>query len=509
LSIQLHGAISPADLRGRKSSQRSAASASVFALQPRSEPENPIAEATGEHRLGAASATLASVIVLNYNGEAVLARCLDSLLAQTYPNFEIVVVDNNSNDASLALLEDYAARGVRVIRSPENSGVPGGRNLGLVHARGEIIAFIDNDGYADNNWLAAAVHALESDPKIGGVASVVFFANRKIVLNACGGTINRQGYGGDFCYHAPYEFADIPYEVLFPMGCGIVVRKSAIGQMKRFDALPIKWYEDVELGIWLWASGYKVVVAQDAWIDHGWGFSDTFLPSRVYMCERARIRTVVKYYPARRLMSWLWHETRHFRYAESRLRPPLVKAWLWNLRHLPSALGWRWRMHRCKGRFWHMVDPSWGYFPPPVAENGALRPDPAGWGCRLKFDGSTELTQLNFGWHFLERSSNGRTFRWTEEHASAFFRLSRAAITCRLTYFALRGGPIADITLRRIGTLDSVARFRLDARGGWEEAAVSCLLPPGSYEMVIAAVQPSKEQSGRTVGLAISSIDFS
>jgi GT2 family glycosyltransferase len=461
----------------------------------------PSAAAAGPRRV--------SVIVLNYNGAAVIRRCLDKLLLQSYPSFEIVVVDNHSTDASPAILEEYAGRGVRVVRSPINAGVPGGRNLGLDAASGEIIAFIDNDGYADPDWLSAAVRTLESDARIGAVASVVFFANRRIVLNACGGTINRQGYGGDFCYHAPYEYAEIPHEVLFAMGCGIVVRKDALVAMGRFDALPIKWYEDVELGIWLWSCGYKVVVAPDAWIDHGWGHSDAFLPARAYMCERARVRTVLKYYPARHLAVWLAHELPHFVRVPGELRPPLLKAWIWNLAHLVSALGWRRKIRRHKGGFWHLMDPSWGQFPPPVVENGALEPDPSGWRASLKFDGSTEMPALNFGWHCLETSNNGLKFRWTDAHASAFFKLANAARNCHFSFFATTAGPKTDISMREVGSLEVLVRFRLTAQGkGWEEAEFPCSLPPGSYEMLIEAIEPYKDEGGRTVGLVIHSIDF-
>ncbi|HEV8630679.1 MAG TPA: glycosyltransferase, partial [Thermoanaerobaculia bacterium] len=89
----------------------------------------------------AAAAPLASVIVVNFNGAACIARCLDCLLRQTYSRFEIVVVDNGSTDGSLALLEAYAAKGeIRLVRSPRNRGCAGGRNLGFRHARGELIA---------------------------------------------------------------------------------------------------------------------------------------------------------------------------------------------------------------------------------------------------------------------------------------------------------------------------------------------------------------------------------
>ena len=119
----------------------------------------------------AESAKLVSVIVLNLNGESIIQRCLDCLLAQTYPNLEIIVVDNGSTDGSLAILEGYLTTGkVSVVSSTKNVGCPGGRNLGLRYARGEIIAFIDNDGYAEARWLEELVRTLDQDAQIGAVA---------------------------------------------------------------------------------------------------------------------------------------------------------------------------------------------------------------------------------------------------------------------------------------------------------------------------------------------------
>src|SRR5580704_11941942 len=104
-----------------------------------------------------------SVIVLNHNGEAIVGKCLDHLLAQTFDDFEILVVDNDSRDRSLAVIEPYLGSGrLSVIRSRRNLGVAGGRNLGVKHAQGAIVAFIDNDGYADKDWLAEAVKTMAS-----------------------------------------------------------------------------------------------------------------------------------------------------------------------------------------------------------------------------------------------------------------------------------------------------------------------------------------------------------
>jgi teichuronic acid biosynthesis glycosyltransferase TuaG len=97
----------------------------------------------------------ASVIVLNFNGEAILRRCLEALAAQTCGDFEVIVVDNASTDGSEVILKEFEDRDTRfrIVRSPSNRGVAGGRNLGIQAARGEFIAFIDNDGFARPDWL--------------------------------------------------------------------------------------------------------------------------------------------------------------------------------------------------------------------------------------------------------------------------------------------------------------------------------------------------------------------
>jgi len=206
-----------------------------------------------------------SVILLNHNGEGIIGKCLDHLLAQTFDDFEIVVIDNNSSDASVAVLERYLSSGrISVVRSHKNLGVAGGRNLGVIHSQGAIIAFIDNDGYADSGWLAAAVRTMDSDPRTGVVASTVFFHRRKIILNGAGGTLNLQGYGGDFCFDCPYEFAQLPDRVLYAMGCGMVVRRAVLSAIGPFDEKLFNYYDDTEMGIRVWKSGYEVVVAPDA-----------------------------------------------------------------------------------------------------------------------------------------------------------------------------------------------------------------------------------------------------
>ncbi len=98
---------------------------------------------------------LLSVIVPIYNMEAYLAECLDSLLAQRFTDFELVLVDDGSRDASAAICAHYAARDprIRVIRKP-NGGLSSARNAGMEAASGRYFTFCDPDDWVDADYLA-------------------------------------------------------------------------------------------------------------------------------------------------------------------------------------------------------------------------------------------------------------------------------------------------------------------------------------------------------------------
>lgn len=93
---------------------------------------------------------LVSIIVPVYNTAAYVGRCLDSLLAQSYANIEIICVDDGSTDDSLKVLQQYAQRDTRVkVFHQENAGVSAARNKGLAEAKGEFLSFIDSDDWLD------------------------------------------------------------------------------------------------------------------------------------------------------------------------------------------------------------------------------------------------------------------------------------------------------------------------------------------------------------------------
>lgn len=97
-----------------------------------------------------------SIIVPVYKVENYLCRCVDSILAQTYTDFELLLINDGSPDNSGVICDEYAQKDnrVRVFRK-ENGGVSSARNLGLEKAQGEWIAFCDSDDYVTSNWLAS------------------------------------------------------------------------------------------------------------------------------------------------------------------------------------------------------------------------------------------------------------------------------------------------------------------------------------------------------------------
>ena len=95
-----------------------------------------------------------SVIVPVYKVEKDLHRCVDSILAKTFTDFELLLINDVSPDNCAAICDEYALKDSRVrVFHKENGGVSSARNIGLEKARGEWIAFCDSDDYVTPNWL--------------------------------------------------------------------------------------------------------------------------------------------------------------------------------------------------------------------------------------------------------------------------------------------------------------------------------------------------------------------
>jgi succinoglycan biosynthesis protein ExoO len=111
-----------------------------------------------------------SVIIPAYNAARTAAASIDSVLAQTHANLEVIVVDDASTDATAAVLEPYERAGrIRVIRHASNLGQTRGRNSALDVYTGEFLAFLDADDLWKPDYIETALRLFELDPSIGVV----------------------------------------------------------------------------------------------------------------------------------------------------------------------------------------------------------------------------------------------------------------------------------------------------------------------------------------------------
>ena len=103
-----------------------------------------------------------------YNGSNYIRDALDSILAQTFTDFELIVCDNASEDDSCAIVEEYAARDdrIRLIRNPRNLGASANYNLGYEHGRGEYLKWCAHDDTLSPNNLEACIEVLDSRPEV-------------------------------------------------------------------------------------------------------------------------------------------------------------------------------------------------------------------------------------------------------------------------------------------------------------------------------------------------------
>jgi cellulose synthase/poly-beta-1,6-N-acetylglucosamine synthase-like glycosyltransferase len=124
-----------------------------------------------------------TVLIPAYNEEKVLARTIESVLEASYPDKEIIVVDDGSKDQTHRIAQSYNNRGVIVIHRP-NGGKATALNHGLLFARGEIIVIVDADSQICKNTLVELVKPFR-DPEVAAVAGNIKVLNRRNLLTAC------------------------------------------------------------------------------------------------------------------------------------------------------------------------------------------------------------------------------------------------------------------------------------------------------------------------------------
>ncbi|WP_158607130.1 glycosyltransferase family 2 protein [Pontibacter oryzae] len=129
---------------------------------------------------------MVSIISINYNGLQYTLQLLESLEQVSYPNFEVIIVDNASHEDPSEIERSYPH--VKLLRSKENLGFAGGNNLGLDLAKGEYYLLLNNDTEVEPGFLEPLVSTLEGNPSIGAASAKLVFHHSPGVLQYAGST---------------------------------------------------------------------------------------------------------------------------------------------------------------------------------------------------------------------------------------------------------------------------------------------------------------------------------
>ncbi len=285
-------------------------------------------------------ASLFSVIIPNWNGKKFLQTCLDALAQQTYPNVEIIIVDNASQDGSQAFIrENYP--NVRLIELPTNRGFTGACNAGIQAARGEYISLLNNDTQVDRNWAAAVVSAFERHPEVGSIASKMLLFDKRDHIHTTGDFFTLDGRAGN---RGVWERDAGQYnkedEVFSACGGSSVYRRTMLDQIGILDDDFFFSGEDVDLGWRAQLAGWRCLYTPAAIVYHHLSATGGGVTASYYD-GRNLIFILVKNYP-----SALWRK-----YGFSVLRSQTRLAW--------EALK-AWRGAAARARLRGMLAGLWG-----------------------------------------------------------------------------------------------------------------------------------------------------
>jgi GT2 family glycosyltransferase len=194
-----------------------------------------------------------SIIIVNWNGKQYLGKCLDSVLAQAYKSFEIVLVDNASTDGSIEFVRkrypsQIGSKKIKIILNNKNYGFAKGGNIGIAHSKWEYLVFLNQDTRVDKNWLAALVNAAEKNPRAMLFGSKILdFGGKKIQY--AGGEIDFfiSPYWVGAGEHDKKEFNE-EKEVHAVSGASFLLKRSLLNKLKYcFDESYFAYFEEVDL----------------------------------------------------------------------------------------------------------------------------------------------------------------------------------------------------------------------------------------------------------------------
>ena len=192
----------------------------------------------------------ASIVIPNLNGAGWLEDSVRSCLAQTFTDFELIIIDNGSTDESLQIARNFAAENANctLIENADNTGFSFAVNQGIRMAKGQYVVLFNNDAFAEPDWLAELIITADSDERIFSVASLMIRHFERELADDAGDYVNLLGWAckrGDGLYATRYQKQQ---RIFSACGGAALYRKSILNEIGLFDENFFAYLEDVDIG---------------------------------------------------------------------------------------------------------------------------------------------------------------------------------------------------------------------------------------------------------------------
>ncbi|HPN96209.1 MAG TPA: glycosyltransferase family 2 protein [Candidatus Moranbacteria bacterium] len=206
------------------------------------------------------------IVILNYNGKNVLIDCLKSVFKIDYPEFQVLVVDNNSGDGSFEAARVAFSKCI-FIKNEENVGFSAGNNIGIKYAlerAADYIFLLNNDTEVKGDFLSKLVAVAEKTPSVGLVSPIIFKDKSSNVWFS-GGKIDWLRMKTK---HDKNIFKNTPYNSDLITGCAMLVKAEVFKRIGLLDEDFFLYWEDTDFSYRARKAGFLIVVAPESFVWH-------------------------------------------------------------------------------------------------------------------------------------------------------------------------------------------------------------------------------------------------
>ncbi len=248
---------------------------------------------------------LVSIIIVTWNSKKYLSNCLEHLLAQSFRDFEIILVDNGSSDGALdGMQEKYPSLNLRIHGLKTNIGFAAANNIGARLARGYWLTLLNTDAFPNPDWLSNLISAANKDPRFSSFSSRQIKADEPHLLDGAGDVYHISGFAWKrYLGYSSENYGTESKETFSPCAAAVMYSREAFLEVGGFDEDLFSYYEDVDLGFRLRLAGYRSLYVADAVVEHvGSGALGVQSDFAFYYCHR----NLVWIYFANMPLPYLW-----------------------------------------------------------------------------------------------------------------------------------------------------------------------------------------------------------